>query len=281
MRALTTERAHVRRGLVFLFSTLVLAVPVIARAQAAVDVAGFRTFATWPDDAEVLDKGSGVLSVGVSNWHWALGRGIAVPSLFGSVGLGRRLQFGVTIESDRSTYTDATHQTSLGDVYLIGKIGVVDPRTHRIGVAISPLVHVLSPDGLTYYRYYRSGTMRRAQFGLPVHVQIPAGRARVSVSGGVFSVGSAFVSGGADASINSRLSVNGTISQAFATGTALVDNPDVSRRRSDVSGGASLSLSPAVVLFGSIGRTISSTDQNSLTLLGNFGVAVFFGRRTP
>ena len=79
--ALTTQRAHVERGLAFLLGAVLLAIPNLAQAQSTVDVAGFRTFATWPDDAEVLDKGSSVVSVGISNWRWAFGRGVAVPTL--------------------------------------------------------------------------------------------------------------------------------------------------------------------------------------------------------
>ena len=44
------------------------------------------------------------------------------------------------------------------------------------------------------------------------------------------------------------------------------------------TGGLAVVLSPAASIFGSIGRTISHRDQNSMTLTANFGVAFFLGR---
>lgn len=269
-------------SILILGTALALGVASRASAQSAseLDVAGFRTFVTWPDNAEVLERGSAVVSIAVAHWRWALGRGTGLPSLFGAVGVGRRVQVGASFERDASTYTDGLKQTSLGDAYIIGKVTLVDPGTHRIGVAVSPLLQILGRESLTYYQYYKSADTGRVQWGLPVHVQIPLGRLKASASAGYFSIGSSFVSGTLEAPVNERVVLTGTISQSYSTETnALFDAADVSRRRADVSGGAWYVVSPAAFLFGTIGRTISSADQNSMTLIVNFGVALFFGQR--
>jgi len=259
--------------------SIVCTLPASAAAQSTPDVASFRTFASWPDDAQVLSPGTGVVSMSLSTWRWAFGSGVSFPALYGSVGIAPHTQISATFERDHSTYTDGTTTSSIGDRYIIGKIALFDPDKYPIGVAISPMLQILGDESLTYYRYYKSSDTSRVQFALPVHVQFPAGKARVSASAGVFSVGSTFISGGIEAPINARLVVNGSISHSYSTETALFSEAtDVSRRRVDANAGAWVILSPAAFLFGSIGRTISHADQNGMTLSASFGLAVYIGR---
>jgi hypothetical protein len=249
-------------------------------ASASPDVAGFRTFAAWPDDAQVLAPGSAVISVAASAWRWAFGSGVGFPALYGSVGIAPRVQVSATFERDASSYTDGTHTASIGDRYIIGKIALIDPDTARIGLAVSPMVQILGDESLTYYRYYQSSDTNRVQFALPLHLQVPMGAARVSASAGIFSIGSMFASGAIEAPVNSRLVVNGSITHAFSNETSILDTSSVtSRHRTDASAGAWIVLSPSAFVFGSIGRTISRTDQNSMTLSANVGVAVFLGQK--
>lgn len=246
------------------------------------DIAGFRTFATWPDDAQVLAPGTAVISVSVSTWRWAFGSGAGVPAVYGSVGVAPRVQLSATFERDWSSYDDGTRVASIGDRYIVGKIGLLDPDKARVGVAVSPMLQVLGNESLDYYRYYKGADTSRVQVAVPVHVQVPLGAARVSASAGVFSLGSTFASAAIEASVNDRLIVNGSITQAYSTGTRVVDPvSDVSRHRTDVTGGAWIILSPSAFVFGSIGRTISRTDQNSLTLSASVGLAIFIGRQAP
>ena len=202
--------------------------------------------------------------------------------MYGSVGIVPRVQISATFERDASSYIDGTSTSSIGDRYIIGKIALVDPGKARIGIAVSPMVQILGDESLTYYRYYKSSDTSRVQMALPVHVQVPLRSARVSASAGVFSLGSTFASAAVETSVNDRLVVNGSITHAYSTGTTLSSGGSgVSRHRTDATAGAWIILSPSAFVFGSIGRTISHTDQNSMTLSVNVGLAVFFGRKSP
>ena len=269
------------RALVLALLACGSAVPTYAQSTAAPDLSGFRTFATWPDDAQVSVPGQATVSLSLSSWRWAFGHGMGLPGVFIGMGAAPHVQVSATLERDTSDYTDGTTLTTFGDTYVVAKVALVDPGTHRIGFAVSPLLQVLGDDSLTYYRYYQSTNTSRVQWALPVHVQVPVGRVQLSVSGGYFSVGSSFVAGMVEASVNSHLSVNGTISQAYSHNTsALADTVvAVSRHRSDVSGGLSLIATPSVFVFGSVGRTISATNQNSMTLSANLGIALILGKK--
>lgn len=250
-------------------------------APPVLDVSGVRTFATWIDDAEVLEPGASVLSFAVTRWHWALGHGTGLPTLYGAIGVAPRLQIGASVERDASRYADGTRQTLFGDSYIVGKAVLVDAQTHRVGIAVSPLLQILSASSLDYYRYYKSATTGRIQWALPVHLQVALGSMRVSASAGYFSVGTSFAGASLDAPVGSRLVVVGTISQSYSTDSGtLADELDVGRQRTDASGGAWIVVSPSVYVFGLIGRTISATDLNSMTLSANAGIAVFLRRRS-
>ena len=138
----------------FLALALGLCVPSFAHAQSASapDVAGFRTFATWPDDAGVLAPGEGLVSLSLATWRWAFGDGIGLPGVYGTVGVCRRLEFGGGVERDVSRYVDKTKNTSYGDRYLVAKIQLV--KSDRVDVGVSPMLQILSDPSLTYYRYY-------------------------------------------------------------------------------------------------------------------------------
>ena len=228
----------------------------------------------------MLEPGQGVLSLAVARWHWAFGRGTAVPSLFGAVGVAPRLQVGASVERDASRYADGTRQTSFGDSYIVGKAVLLDGHTRRVGIAVSPLLQVLGNTSLDFYRYYKSASTDRIQWALPVHVQVRLGSMRVYGSAGHFSVGASFAGVSFDAPVGSRLVAIGTVSQAYSTDSGtLADELSLSPRRTDASGGAWIIISTSVYPFCVIGRTISSTDLNSMTLSANVGIAVFLGRR--
>lgn len=243
------------------------------------DFSGFRTFATWVDDAEVLEPGAALVSVAATRWHWTLGRGTGLPNVFAAIGVAPRVHVTASLERTASSYADGTRQTSFGDTYIAGKAVLVDARAHRVGIAVSPMLQILGNDSLEYYRYYKSENTGRVQWALPVHVQVPIGSLRAYGSAGYFSVGASFVGAALEVPVSSKLVIVGTISQSYATDAGtLADELGVSRRRTDASAGAWIVASPSLSIFGVVGRTISSTDENSMTLAANVGISLYFAR---
>ena len=249
-------------------------------APAPLDISGYRTFVAWIADAEVLEPGTVLLSAAATRWHSALSRDTGMPSLSGSVGITPRLQIGASFERYTSSYADGTRRASFGDSYIIGKVVLADANTYRAGVAVSPIVQILSNDSLEYYRYHHSAATGRIQWALPVHAQMRIGPMRAYASAGYFSVGGSFAGAAIDAPVNNRLTITATVSHSYATTSSTsAERLGVSRHRSDAGGGVSIVLSPSVFAFGAIGRTISHRDENSMTLAANAGIALLLRRR--
>lgn len=104
---------------------------------------------------------------------------------------------------------------------------------------------------------------------------------RAYASAGYFSVGGSFAGNAIDAPVNDRLTITATVSHSYATATtASADKLGVSRHRSDAGGGVSIVLSPSVIAFGAVGRTVPHRDHNGITLAANAGIALLLRRRS-
>jgi len=229
---------------------------------------GSRTFGVWLDDASVAAPGGGWATLSIGYYRTDLFNEVDVPVADAGLGFTRRVQAGFSVPV--YTVTPVGGSASLqgvGDVYLHGKIQLRDPEwsLDGVGYAIVPIVEIT--------REPVAG-QSKVNWALPLAIEMRFARWRWYGSGGYFSRGSLFGSVAVERPVTSRLSVTGTFSDSFAT-KMLPDEPaNLPRSRADVSGGASYAMGPSWIVFGSIGRTISSHEATSTNVAISGGVSL-------
>ena len=227
-----------------------------------------RHFGSWLDDATVLPEGKAALSFGFAYWRTPSYREFDVPSVDGTVGLTRRVQFGASLPYFRANEPGGPLAHGVGDVYLSSKIQLRDPSTaeHPAGFAIAPVVEVLS--------YPPEPGASRVSWGVPLNVELQREGWRVYGSTGYFSRGSVFASGAMELALSDRAWLTGTLSQSHVVNHKdAIDALGLARTRTDVSGGLAVALTSAWSAYGSLGRTLSRQDPDSATLVLSGGVS--------
>ena len=230
---------------------------------------GIRNFGVWLDDASVAEPGGGWVSLSFGYYKTDLFREIDAPIADAGVGLNRRVQMGFSMPVYNVTpLGGGTRVHGIGDVYLHSKIQLRDPVTEKngVGYALLPIVEILSEP---------VAGQRKVNWALPVSLEVRRQGWRGYGSAGYFSRGSLFASVALERAISTRLSLTGTLSNAYSTkADPTAEALGFARSRADVSGGASYVLGPAWILFGSVGRTISAHDQQSSSLSLGGGVSL-------
>jgi hypothetical protein len=223
-----------------------------------------QTFGSWLDTANVNAPGEAWMWVSTSYWRSPSLREIDAPAMGLSVGVAPRAQVGVSLPyyflTDRSGFT--FH--GFGASYVMTKFGAV--QNHRVNIAASPTVEILS---------WAAPGVRRVNLVLPVSAQTYAGALGMYGSTGYFTRGSVFGTG----AIEWRARNNLTFTTSFAHSYSVVSDPasdmlGISRHRTDASGGAYVNATPAVVFFGSVGRTLSPRTDTSGRLSVTGGVTI-------
>jgi hypothetical protein len=211
----------------------------------------------WLDDASVMARGN--VWLGVSMVHWR-GSGLSqsiVPVIDGAVGLAPRLQLGASVPRVAG---------GLGTTFVSAKIGVLSERSSGLSVAVAPTLQILGEMEV-------SPPQRRAQWGLPVSVQVDYANARLYGSSGYFSPGIWYAGVGASRSLTARAGLSFSFSRAWTVGSSLesmVQRP----RRNEVSGGASFDLNRNTALFGSLGQTLGTSEESGGGTTLSFGMSV-------
>jgi hypothetical protein len=241
-------------------------------AGAGPEISGVRNFASWLDDASVLQAGSGVMSFSAGYWRMAGFSEVDVPSFDVGVGLARRVQAGASVPVYHAGATGGPVSRGIGDLYLNAKVQLRDPAagTRRsVGVAVVPLVQILSAEP--------APGASRVSWGLPIALEVQRDGWRAYGSTGYFSRGSVFASAALEVPVATRVWITGTLTQSRSlkadTGA---DALGLSSNRTDVSGGASWVASNSVALFGSIGRTLSRSNPSDTHLFVTGGLSVNF-----
>ena len=214
----------------------------------------------WVDDATLLGPGAVDVTVSGASWHGTAASEVEAPIVGAAVGVVPRLQLSVRapyVMSDASAGVTG----GWGTTYLSGKIGLLQGDTLKLSVA--PTLQVISPEALTLL----TGE-RRAQFGVPVSAEVDQGAAHIFASGGYFTGGIGFAGGGVAVNMSSRIAVSASLSHAWS-------NTMVNPTRTDLSGGASLALMSHFGVFGSVSRTIATSDANSAGTTIAVGVSIF------
>lgn len=228
-----------------------------------------RTFGTWLDDASTIGAGEAWLALSMSRWVMPVASGTDAPVMDLSVGLSPRVQASVTIPYFHVTDWSGASMRGLGDLYLGAKVVLRDAATHTVGFAVSPTLEYLSDTSIT-------GTgLDRMNWILPLSVERRFGAGRIYGSTGYFTRGAFFVSGAFERVLTKKLVVSGVVSHGLATDSeAISEEIGLGRQRLDLTGTAGYSVSPAFVVFGSLGRTVLGFDDDSTRLLATAGVSI-------
>ena len=245
--------------------------PSSAPQGASIAGTGVRNFGSWLDDASVLTPGEGFVSFGFSLFKTPVYREVDLPSIDSGFAVNRKLQVGMSVPYSLANEPGSTVARGFGDVYLSGKYQVRAPSAKRLGFAVIPLVEVLSvapPSG------------SRVQWALPVSVEQQHSGWRLMGTGGYFSRGALFGSGAVEFELSERAWATGSLSHSYSLKSdELSAALGLTRARTDVSGGLTWALRPDIGIYGSLGRTISSRDNNSASLVAAVGVS--FGVTRP
>jgi hypothetical protein len=234
--------------------------------------------ASWLDDAETLDPGRVSIGLSVGRWSALDGGESDAPAFDVTAGLVRGVQLSASLPYYRAAYADGFQSSGLGDSYFVAKVRLIDPRTHPIGVSISPTLEILSRNAVSDTTLGLS----RANVALPVSIEVDRDAFRAYATGGYFSRGAVSLGGAVERALTPRVTVLGTVSYAHTTRPpSTSDLIDLSRSRTDAASGVQVMLTPAITVSGSLGRTISRLDQNGARLTAMAGVSILTGRSKP
>src|SRR4029077_9673450 len=142
----------------------------------------------------------------------------------------------------------------MGTSYFSSKIALLTGAAGGVKVAVSPMIEVLGEGAVQALPAGES----RTQFGLPISLEVSQGSARVFASTGFFSRGSWFAGAGVGLQATPRVGVSTSFTRSWG-------GPDASgaaRDRRDLSGSVSFLVTPRLGVYGSIGHSIATTDDN-------------------
>jgi hypothetical protein len=230
------------------------------------------------DDADTLEPGRVNIGFSVGRWSSLDGGQSDVPAADFSVGVARGVQFSASVPYSRAAYSDGFRSAGLGDSYFVAKVRLIDPGKHAIGLAISPTLEVLSRTAVSDTTLGLS----RTNFAVPVSIGVDRDAFRAYATAGYFSRGAVSLGGALERPVSDRVTLAGTLCYSHTTkASSTNDLVGLSRSRTDVAGGVYFSLTPAVTVSGSLGRTISRLDQNGARLIATAGISILTGRMKP
>lgn len=287
MRSLTANR--ITAGALLLGSALVVVLPATAFAKngngkgkgappssSALPVASApppgigATPIPWIDDANLMPSGAMSIDLSVSHWR---GDGISettLPVVNFAVGLTERLQFAVSVP--RVVADEASGVAGgIGTTFVSGKyLAYVNDR--GVKVAVAPTLELLGTNVLTSL----GPDEKRAQFGLPVSLELDGGGRRAYFSSGWFSRGVWFAGAGLGLQVRPRVGVSASFSRSWTSAPA---DPALalaeSRDKAEFSGGVGVALAPHVSVFASVAHTIATSAENGAGATVSAGISFY------
>jgi hypothetical protein len=224
----------------------------------------------WLDDASLLAPGSMSVTISTMRWSGIDVREVDFPVVEASVGLAPRFQIGASVPHIVGS-ADATGPVGgVGTSYFSSKIALLT-GTSGVKLAVTPVIEVLG-EGAVQVLAPGEG---RTQFGLPVSLEVGQGPARVFASTGFFSRGVWFAGGGVGVQATPRVGASLSFTRSWANG----GTTGVSRDRRELSSGVSYFVKPQIAVYGALGRTIATTDDNGAGTTVSGGVSFLFKAR--
>jgi hypothetical protein len=227
-----------------------------------------QTFGSWLDNADVNAPGEAWMSIAATYWRSSSLREVDAPSIGASIGITPRGQFSASVPYYHVTDPSGLTFHGFGVTYLTGKFALVPEG--RVRAAASPTLEVLSWSAADL-------GARRINVVLPLSVQTDIGTTRLYGSTGYFSRGSVFGAGASEWTAGSRGTLVLSLSHSYSTKTdAISDARGISRHRTDASGSLYVNAAPGIVLYASVGRTLSPVTETSgrLSLTGGLTINV-------
>jgi hypothetical protein len=228
----------------------------------------------WLDDGRILPPATVTIAVSTLRWEGTGASEVDAPVTSIAAGVAPRVQVGASIPHIIGSPDPAGAVGGIGSLYFYGKVGLLGDES-PVKLAVSPTIEVLGEGAALGL----AATESRVQFGLPVSVEFDAGATRVFAGTGFFTRGIRFAGGGVSTRATSRLGITAQLSHSWTTADALGIVAD----RTEVTGSAAYSIAPNVAVFGSVGQTIATTDQNGAGTTISGGISVLlkpslFGR---
>jgi hypothetical protein len=206
----------------------------------------------WLDDASVLTPGAVSVGISAARWSGAGASEVDVPIVDAGLGIAPRVQIGASLPRIAPGPNGSEPLGGLGTSYFSGKVALLTGSALKL--ALSPLVEVL---GTSAAQTLPAGSSR-LQFGLPISVELEQGSARVFASTGFFSRGALFAGGGAGFQATPTVGVSIAFTRSWVNDEAAA----ITRDRRELSGGMSWFVRPPIALYGSVGRTIATSDED-------------------
>ena len=241
--------------------------PTSAVAQSA---AGVTPFA-WIDDATLLDPRTVSVAMSIVRWSGSGVSELDAPVIDVAIGLSRRIHVTATVPRVVGSDDPFGAAGGAGTSYIGAKVALVDPTKHRIKFAVSPMLEVL---GRGVVEISEEG-QRRLHMGVPASAEIDNGPARLFGGAGFFSRGIWFAGGGAGLRAADKLFLSIGYNRSWRMNDGL-DIPIANRARTEMTGGVAYAAASNVSVFGSIGRTIKTLDENGAGRTISSGVAFSF-----
>jgi hypothetical protein len=229
---------------------------------------GVTPFA-WIDDATLIEPGNVSLAVSVARWQGASSSEVDAPIVDAAVGVTPRVHFTATVPHVVGGSDALGAAGGAGTSYLGAKIALLDPAKHQVKVSAMPTIEILGRGVVEALGTSES----RVHFGLPLSAEVDHGPARLYVGSGYFSRGIWFVGGGCGVRVNGTAFVSAVWNRSWRTADALTV-PIADRARNELTGSVSYALTPAIAVFGSVGRTIATLDENGAGTTVAAGVAL-------
>jgi hypothetical protein len=225
---------------------------------------------SWLDDATLLAPGSTSVTLSMLRWSGSDLSEVDFPVIEASIGLTPRFQVGASVPHIVGSADGTGPVGGVGTSYISSKIALLNGSS-EVKLAFSPVIEVLGT-GAAQALAPGEG---RLQLGLPVSLEVGQGAARVFASTGFFTRGAWFAGGGVGVQATPKLGVSLSFTRSWIGDSSTT----VARDRREVSGGASYFISPQVAVYGTLGRTVATTDANGAGTTVSGGVSFLFKTR--
>jgi hypothetical protein len=181
-----------------------------------------------------------------------------------AVGITPRFQVGVSVPHTVGG-VDGTGG-GIGTSFISSKIALLTGES-RVKLAVSPMIEVLAAGAVQAVP-----SEGRTQLGIPFSAEFSQGSTRLFASTGFFSHGVWFAGGGAGFQPTPKVGASFSFTRSWVNSGTL----GVPRDRQELSGGVSYLVRSQTAVYGALGRTIATTDDNGAGATISGGVTFLF-----